>query len=238
MEPASLGDGAGPRLSASWRADMATPQLRSNGRAVPALLVAAGLAGFGAFVFASERIERTSGLGSALAAGACLLGAGAILATAQLPGAWRSLRPFAYGLLAFALLDGLLLIESAGGLDLPARTYDIVFLAIGTVFVIPAVRRFREHLPKDDRREILADVALVGVAWSRALLVFLQRPSMSWAVVASMALSVLVVTIAIASFGTVARSSPLSRSPRRAARSPSSRARRSEAGWSPSWGPR
>ena len=183
---------------------MATPQLRSNGRAVPALLVAAGLAGVGAFVFASETIERTSGLGSALAAGACLLGAGAILATAQLPGAWRSLRPFAYGLLAFALLDGLLLIESAGGLDLPARTYDIVFLAIGTVFVIPAVRRFREHLPKDDRREILADVALVGVAWSSALLVFLQRPSMSWAVVASMALSVLVVTIAIASFGALA----------------------------------
>src|SRR5919198_1009991 len=204
MEPASPGDGAGPRLSASWRADMATPQLRSNGRAVPALLVAAGLAGVGAFVFASETIERTSGLGSALAAGACLLGAGAILATAQLPGAWRSLRPFAYGLLAFALLDGLLLMESAGGLDLPARMYDVVFLAIGIVFVIPAVRRFREHLPKDDRREILADVALVGVAWSSALLVFLQRPSMSWAVVASMALSVLVVTIAIASFGALA----------------------------------
>jgi PAS domain S-box-containing protein len=183
---------------------MSTRHSRSGTRVVPAVLFVAAIAASGTFVFAPQAIHQTAGLASMLTTAACLLASLVILGRANRPDAWRSARWLASGVLGFAVLSGALLYERLSGARLEPWAYDALFLAIAILFLIPIRDEFRDHLPKEDRREILADVLLASVAFATALFVFLQHPSMPASSIASLAVTALIVTTAVAAYASLA----------------------------------
>jgi PAS domain S-box-containing protein len=183
---------------------MTTRSARLGAQAVPAVLLVAAAAASGTLLLAPRTVHAIEGLASAITAGACLLAGVAILASAGRPNAWRTARWPGFGALGFGAINLVIVYQDLADARIRAGAYDALFLVVSVVFLVPAVMEFRDHLPKGDRREIVTDVALVSVACGSALFVLLQAPDMDGPTTASLALSSLIVTTAIAAYAALA----------------------------------
>ena len=152
-----------------------TPSHHRPSVAWPAVLVLA--AGAIAIVYgvAPELPRRTDGLASGMLAGAALLASLAAFARSRGPAAWRSARAFGLALLGLAIVGALFVqrdvAEAAG-----RGGYDLAFLATALLFLVPAAIEYREHLAPADRRELVADAALIAAAVGSAVYLYLREP--------------------------------------------------------------
>ncbi len=162
----------------------------------PAVLVLA--AGAIAIVYgvAPELPRRTDGLASGMLTGAALLASLAAFARSRRPDAWRSARAFGLALLALAVVGALFVqhdLSHAAG----RSGYDVGFLATAFLFLVPAAIEYREHLAPADRRELVADAALIAAAVGSAAYLYLREPggSAEQAVSSAAAASVIASTL-------------------------------------------
>ena len=141
----------------------------------PALLLMAGAGVAFAYVSSPPRLEQVEGLPHALVAGSCLLSATVILARSRRPDAWRTAVWLGLGVLGLAAINAAFLIVDLRGL-VPVRPtpYDVAFLAVAVMFLVPVWMEFRDHVAREDRREITADVALLSAAVGTMLYLYLS----------------------------------------------------------------
>ena len=145
----------------------------------PFVLLIAG--GGVAFAYAaSSRSGWPDDIRSPLVAGSCLLSAIVILLRCRHKGAWRSAPSLGLGIAAIAVVSAGLLVTDATGSEPPRLgLYDVGFLAAGVLFLIAVAIEFREHVAREDRREIVADVALLSAAIGTMLFLSLRPDSMA-----------------------------------------------------------
>ena len=145
----------------------------------PFVLLVAG--GGVAFAYAaSSRSGWPDDIRSPLVAGSCLLSAIVILLRCRHKGAWRSAPSLGLGIAAIAVVSAGLLVTDATGSEPPRLgLYDVGFLAAGVLFLIAVAIEFREHVAREDRREIVADVALLTAAIGTMLFLSLRPDSMA-----------------------------------------------------------
>ena len=145
----------------------------------PFVLLIAG--GGVAFAYAaSSRSGWPDDIRSPLVAGSCLLSAIVILLRCRHKGAWRSAPSLGLGIAAIAVVSAGLLVTDATGSEPPSLgLYDVGFLAAGVLFLIAVAIEFREHVAREDRREIVADVALLSAAIGTMLFLSLRPDSMA-----------------------------------------------------------
>ena len=145
----------------------------------PFVLLVAG--GGVAFAYAaSSRSGWPDDIRSPLVAGSCLLSAIVILLRCRHKGAWRSAPSLGLGIAAIAAVSAGLLVTDATGSEPPRLgLYDVGFLAAGVLFLIAVAIEFREHVAREDRREIVADVALLTAAIGTMLFLSLRPDSMA-----------------------------------------------------------
>ena len=145
----------------------------------PFVLLVAG--GGVAFAYAaSSRSGWPDDIRSPLVAGSCLLSAIVILLRCRHKGAWRSAPSLGLGIAAIGAVSAGLLVTDATGSEPPRLgLYDVGFLAAGVLFLIAVAIEFREHVAREDRREIVADVALLTAAIGTMLFLSLRPDSMA-----------------------------------------------------------
>ena len=145
----------------------------------PFVLLVAG--GGVAFAYAaSSRSGWPDDIRSPLVAGSCLLSAIVILLRCRHKGAWRSAPSLGLGIAAIGVVSAGLLVTDATGSEPPRLgLYDVGFLAAGVLFLIAVAIEFREHVAREDRREIVADVALLSAAIGTMLFLSLRPDSMA-----------------------------------------------------------
>lgn len=173
------------------------------------LLVAGGGVAF-AYAASSDRSTALDGLRFPIVAGSCLLSALVIGLRSRQDDSWRSAPPLGLGVFAVSIVSATLLVTDAAGPDPPRPgLYDIGFLAAAAMFLIAVAIEFREHMPREDRREIAADVALLSAAIGTMLFLYL-RPDTGRdpAVAALSAEFALVVASGLAAYGALALTRP------------------------------
>ena len=175
----------------------------------PFVLLLAG----GGVVFAYAATGGDAGVDSKplpVVAGSCLLAAIMILLRVRRGGAWRSAPSLGLGILAIALVSLALQITGAPGPDPPhLNIYDVAFMAAGALFLVGVAIEFREHVPREDRREIAADVSLLSAAIGTILFLYLRDATIAApASAASAAEFALVVASGFAAFGALALTRP------------------------------
>jgi len=145
----------------------------------PFVLLVAG--GGVAFAYAaSSRSGWPDDIRSPLVAGSCLLSAIVILLRCRHKDAWRSAPSLGLGIAAIGVVSAGLLVTDATGSEPPRLgLYDVGFLAAGVLFLIAVAIEFREHVAREDRREIVADVALLTAAIGTMLFLSLRPDSMA-----------------------------------------------------------
>jgi PAS domain S-box-containing protein len=156
---------------------MTTRSERSNTRLIlSALAISAG--GVTAVeLFARKATASIEGLSDGLVFGACLLSAIAIFSVLGRRGTWQSAPWLGLAVLALALVNGLFLIHDlTGAPEYRPTAYDLVFLPAAVLFLAPIRFEYRDHFPREERREIYADVALISVALA-AILYLSIRPN-------------------------------------------------------------
>jgi PAS domain S-box-containing protein len=143
-------------------------------------------------------------------AGSCLLSAIVILLRVHRGDAWRSAPSLGVGILGLALVSVTLLINEESGADTPGLSvYDVAYLAVGALFLVAVAIEFREHVPREDRREIAADVSLLSAAIGTMLFLYLREltaPEPTSA--ASAAEFALLIAAGFAAFGALALARP------------------------------
>jgi PAS domain S-box-containing protein len=128
-------------------------------------------------VFARKATASIEGLSDGMVFGACLLSAIVIFSLLGRPGAWQSAPWLGLAILALALVNGMFLIRDLTGVPSYGPTiYDLIFLPAAALFLLPMRFEYRDHFPKEDRREISADVALISVSLA-AILYLSIRPA-------------------------------------------------------------
>jgi PAS domain S-box-containing protein len=184
---------------------MSTPPLSTRARFVTALLflVAAGVVA--AYTLTPDSLRTTNGLSSGVVTGACLLASLVILAQVRRPEAWKSAPWIGLAVLGLAAIGGLFMyVDISGHPKGRSITYDVSFLIVSLVFLAPAGIEYRDHLPKEDRREIVADVALISAAFGTALYLFLRPADTDITTVVSSAVFALIVATACSAYGALA----------------------------------
>jgi PAS domain S-box-containing protein len=175
----------------------------------PFVLLLAG----GGVVFAYAATSDAAGVDSnrlPVVAGSCLLSAIVILLRVRRGDAWKSALPLGLGVLAIATVSLTLHVTEAAGPDPPhLNIYDLAFIATGTLFLVAVAIEFREHVQREDRREIAADVSLLSAAIGTMLFLFLRDATIAEpASAASAAEFALVVASGFAAFGALALARP------------------------------
>jgi len=139
--------------------------------------------------------------------GSCLLSAVVILLRGRQPGAWRSGPSLGLGIASIAAVSATFLVTDATGSEPPRLgPYEVGFLAAGVLFLIAVAIEFREHVPREDRREIAADVALLTAAIGTML--FLSLRPESTADRASAAEFALIIASGASAYGALALARP------------------------------
>jgi PAS domain S-box-containing protein len=188
---------------------MAThPQRRASWFAPFVLLVAGGGVAFA--YAASSRTGSLDTMRFPIVAGSCLLSAVVILLRSRREDAWRSSPSLGLGILAIAIVSGTFLVTGATGPE-PSRPglYDLGFLAVGLLFLTAVAIEFREHVAREDRREIAADVALLSAAIGTMLFLYLTRGTAAEpAEAAEAAEFALIVASGVSAFGALALARP------------------------------
>jgi PAS domain S-box-containing protein len=143
-------------------------------------------------------------------AGSCLLSSIVILLRVRRGDAWRSAPSLGLGILSMALVSITLLFTEASGPQPPRLgVYEIAFLATGALFLIAVAIEFREHVAREDRREIAADVSLLSAAIGTMLFLALRDLTAAEpASAASAAEFALLVAAGFAGFGALALTRP------------------------------
>ena len=175
----------------------------------PFVLLVAG--GGVAFAYAvSSRSGAPDEIRFPVVAGSCLLSAIVILLRSRHQDAWRSARSLGLGIAAIGVVSGALLMTDATGPEPPRLgLYDVGFLAVGVLFLVAVAIEFREHVAREDRREIAADVALLSAAIGTMLFLNL-RPESSTdpASAASSAEFALIIASGVSAYGALALARP------------------------------
>ncbi len=180
-----------------------TPSSERPGVAWPALLVLA-LGGVAAvYVLAPDLLREVRGLASAILAGAALLASLGTLASARRPRGWRSARAFALALFALAVVGALFAQREVGGVA-TRSPYDAAFLVTALLFLVPAAIEYREHLAPPDRRELVADAALIAAALGSGLYLYLRDPGADPTQAVSSAVAAIVVASTLAAYTALA----------------------------------
>ena len=155
---------------------MATRSPRSGTRPMLSLLALAAGGVTAVEVFARKSTTSVEGLSDGLVFGACALSAIAIFSVLGRRGTWQSAPWLGLAVLGLALVNGLLLIHDlTGGPPYRPTAYDLIFLPPAALFLVPIRFEYRDHFPKEERREISADVALISAALG-AILYLSIRP--------------------------------------------------------------
>jgi len=185
-----------------------TPQPRAWWFA-PFLLLLAG----GGVAFAYAATSDGAGVDTMrfpVVAGSCLLSAIVILLRVRRGDAWRSAPSLGVGILGLALVSVTLLMTDATGPATPRLSiYDVAFLATGALFLVAVAIEFREHVPREDRREIAADVSLLSAAIGTMLFLALRDTTAAEPTsAASAAEFALLIAAGFAAFGALALARP------------------------------
>lgn len=153
---------------------MAPGHERQHARLVPGLLLIAAAGAVATYLLGGKLLRSTEGLGSALLAGSAVLSAAAAFNRLRYPEAWRSTRWIGLAMLGLAVIAGVFWYHDVTDPVAKPGLYDAAFLLVCFLFLVPAGIEFREHLPPPDRREIVADVALITVSVGTALYLVLR----------------------------------------------------------------
>jgi PAS domain len=175
----------------------------------PFVLLVAG--GGVAFAYAvSSRSGAPDEIRFPVVAGSCLLSAIVILLRSRHQDAWRSARSLGLGIAAIGVVSGALLMTDATGPEPPRLgLYDIGFLAVAVLFLVAVAIEFREHVAREDRREIAADVALLSAAIGTMLFLNLRPVSSTDpASAASSAEFALIIASGVSAYGALALARP------------------------------
>jgi len=184
---------------------MATSRVRAHAPWIPPLLLLTGAVVLAAFTLGTSTMLETNGLGSALLVGSALVSALCIFSRLRYPNPWRSARWLGYGELGLALIAGFFLLQERAAAPLARPSgYDLAFLLVSILFLIPAGIEFREHLPRDERREVAADVALLTVALGTTLFLFLRPEDATQAETISSAVFAVMPAASLSAYGALA----------------------------------
>jgi PAS domain S-box-containing protein len=184
---------------------MSTQPARARAWLAPAviLLICAGVVA--AYAVELQRIRRVDGLAAGIVAGASVLSALVILVRSRERGTWRSARWLGFGLLGLGVMvSAIALVELAEADTTPPTPYDALLLLVAALLLVPVVQEFRGHIPREDRREIAADVVLITIALGTALYLLLRPGDAEPAISASAAEFALVVAALVSSYGALA----------------------------------
>ena len=155
---------------------MSTHPSRARVWIVPAVLISVAVALCAYHLTRSAQIQRTAGLPGALVGGACVLSAGVMFARSRRRDAWRTARWLGLGILGVGGVAVALGVAEVQGVTFVGPTpYDVTFIVISILFLIPAALEFRGHIAREDRREIAADVVLIGIALATLLYLLLRH---------------------------------------------------------------
>ncbi|GIU99338.1 MAG: hypothetical protein KatS3mg014_0954 [Actinomycetota bacterium] len=152
------------------------------------------------YAVAPELPREVPGLASGMLGAAALIASLALFARAKRPNAWRSTRSLALALLALAVVGGLFVQHDVVGAEVRAP-YDAAFVLTAILFLAPAAIEYREHLRASDRRELVADTALIAVAVGSALYLYLRQPGADAAQAVSSAVAASIVAASLAAYG-------------------------------------
>src|SRR5581483_2651380 len=166
-------------------------------------LVVAMAAVAATYAFAGGRLRSGAGLSEAIVATACVLSALAILRRGTR--AWKSASYLALGILAIGAVYVVFMVNELRATPrYRPSAFDLVFLAIAALFLAPVRIEFAEHFEKEERREIAADVALIGAALGTILYLSVRPAAASLTVELSSAVFALIAAAAFASYGALA----------------------------------
>jgi PAS domain S-box-containing protein len=184
-------------------------QLRGAWWFAPFVLLLAG----GGVAFAYAATSDSAGVDTMrfpVVAGSCLLSAIVILLRVRRGDAWRSAPSLGLGILGMALVSITLLLTGESGHEPPRLgIFELAFLATGALFLVAVAIEFREHLQREDRREIAADVSLLSAAIGTMLFLYLRELTASEAASAASAVEfALLVASGVAAFGALALTRP------------------------------
>jgi PAS domain S-box-containing protein len=170
-----------------------------------ALLFAIGVV-TGVYVLAPRAVGRTPGLSDGLVAAACLIATIVLARRRTDTGAWRSARFLALGTLALALIALVFAVQDVReDLNVGPGGFDVLFVIVALVFLVPIGIEFTDHFNREDRREIGADVSLIAAALGMILyLVMRPGPGSDAGASTSTALFALIAAGGISAYGALA----------------------------------
>jgi PAS domain S-box-containing protein len=184
---------------------MSTHPTRLRGWLAPVLILLASAGVVAAYVVELPRIQRVDGLSAGIVAGAGLLSALLILSRAREPDTWRSATWLGLGMLGLGAMAGAIaFLEMREAVTIPPTPYDALLLIVGGLLLIPVVQEFRGHVPREDRREIAADIVLITIALATALYLLLRPGESETAISVSAAEFAVVVAAILSAYGALA----------------------------------
>jgi PAS domain S-box-containing protein len=167
-----------------------------------------GLAAVGitaAYVFGGDALASEGTLSGGLVLGACLLSALAVFGSLRREMAWSSARWLGLGLLALALIGTVFLVHDLRhSLGFRPSAYDGLFAFAAVLFFAPILIEYRGHFPKNDRREISADVALISAALGTILYLLVRPTGGDFAESLSSAVFAVIAATAFSAYGALA----------------------------------
>ena len=184
---------------------MASSPARSHAWIAPVVLALAAAGVVTAYALALSDIRDLAGMPGAIVSGSCLLSAVAILVRARRQDAWRSATWLGLGFLTIAVVSGAVAVVDLRPTELVTPTpFDVALIVVAVLFIVPVTQELRGHVPREDRREIAADAALIAVAMATILYLLLRPDAAEAAVSASAAEFALVVAVIVSSYGALA----------------------------------
>ncbi len=152
---------------------MTTASPRLHTPHLPWLLIVVGVVASGLYLVAIDTFRSTDGLGTAVVLGCSLIAALAIFSRLRYPDAWRSALWFAIAYLSVAAVSTVFLYrELTEPVSRPGTV--AVLLPVFLLFLVPAAIEIHAHVPREDRPDIVADIALLAVAAGVAVYLLLR----------------------------------------------------------------
>src|SRR5919198_46315 len=171
----------------------------------PAVLLIAMAAVAGAYAFAPRTIGTTRGLSDALVAVACLVATIVIARRKSDTEEWRSARFLAFGTLSLAGIAMLFAVQDLRReVDLGPNGFELLFVLVALVFLVPIGIEYTDHFVRDDRREIGADVALISAALGTILFLVIRPENPDARIAMSAAVFAAIAAGGIAAYGALA----------------------------------
>jgi len=152
-----------------------------------------------------DTLRSVAGLSDGVIFAAALLSAIVILRRASGPGGWKSARYLGLSVVAIAVAAGLFAANDLrGGVRYGPSFSDVLFLVVAALFIIPIWIEYQDHFPKQDRREIAADVALISAALSAILYLSMRPEDATGAQEISSAVFAVIAASAFSAYGALA----------------------------------